>query len=162
MSNLILIAAIGQNNELGKNNQLIWYLPNDLKFFKEKTSGHQIVMGYNTFKSLPKLLPNRKHIILTHQDSLQFPKDVTVFHNKQELLNYLNKTDEDVYIIGGSSLYKQFLDDANVMLLTEIEENEKNADAYFPTFDKKEWNVNIIKENEDNGIKYKHLEYRRK
>ncbi len=162
MLNLILIAAIGQNNELGKNNQLIWCLPNDLKFFKEHTVGHPIVMGYNTFKSLPKLLPNRKHIVLTHQDDLQFPKDVLVFHEKQELLNYLRQYEEEVYIIGGASIYKQFLNDANVMLLTEIEQNEKSADAYFPAFDKTEWNVSTIKENEDNGIKYKHLEYRRK
>ena len=160
--NLVLIAAIGKNNELGKDNKLIWYLPNDLKFFKEKTTNHPIVMGYNTFKSFPKLLPNRKHIVLTHHDEIEFPEEVLVFHDKEKLLEHLSQIDDEVFIIGGASIYKQFLDDANRMLLTHIDKEEKEADAYFPKFQEKDWEISEIKANEDNGIKYKHLEYRRK
>lgn len=162
MNNLILIAAIGKNNELGKNNKLIWYLPNDLKFFKEQTTGHPIVMGYNTFKSFPKLLPNRKHIVLTHRDEVEFPSEVDVFHDKKSLLESLKQYDGDVFVIGGASIYTQFLENADKMLLTEVDKEETTADAYFPSFEKEDWESTILKENEDNGIKYKHLEYRRK
>lgn len=161
MNNLVLIAAIGKNNEIGKENKLIWYLPNDLKFFKENTIGRPIVMGYNTFKSLPKLLPGRKHIVLTHK-KIDFPEEVDVFHDKESLLESLNKYDGDVFIIGGASIYSQFINEADKLLLTEIDDEDKNADAYFPTFNKDEFISTILKENEDNGIKYKHLEYKRK
>lgn len=160
MKNLIIIAAIGKNNELGKNNKLIWYLPNDLKFFKKQTEGHSIIMGYNTFKSLPKLLVNRKHIVLTHRKE-QFPKEVIVFNEKNDLLKSLNDNDR-YYIIGGSIVYQQFINDASEMILTEINEEDDNADTYFPSFDKNEWESNEIDQNEDNGIKYKHLRYIRK
>ena len=78
-----IIAAVGKNNELGKNNNLIWHLPNDLKFFKEKTMNKKIIMGSNTFDSLPGLLPNRYHIILTHKNN--YPDEVEVFHNIYDL-----------------------------------------------------------------------------
>ena len=80
MNNLVLIGAIGRNNELGKDNKLIWYIPDDLKFFKENTINHTIVMGYNTFLSLPKLLEKRKHIVLTHK-SVDLPKEVILYNN---------------------------------------------------------------------------------
>ena len=89
---------------------------------------HIIVMGYNTFKSLPKLLPGRKHIILTHRDINS--DGVQVFHNMEELLTYLNSLDEDVYIIGGASIYEQFIPYANELLLTEIDAECFDADVY--------------------------------
>jgi len=161
MDNLVLIAAIGKNNELGKDNKLIWYLPNDLKFFKENTIGSPIVMGYNTFKSLPRLLPGRKHIVLTHRE-IEFPEGVDVFHEKEALLQSLNNYDGDVFVIGGASIYKQFIDDADKLILTEVDKEEKTADVFFPKFNKEDYTVALINENEDNGIKYKHLEYKRK
>lgn len=157
---LIIIAAIGKNNELGKNNNLIWHLPNDLKFFKEHTSGYPIIMGYNTFKSLPKLLPNRKHIVLTHQD-ITLPNEVDIYHDKETLMNNINKYGNKIFIIGGSSIYKQFLDEADTLLLTEIKEEDKDADVFFPEFNKDKYIKTILKENEDNGIKYTHIEYKK-
>ena len=155
---IILIAAIGKNNELGKNNDLIWHLPNDLKFFKEITIGKNVVMGFNTYKSLPRKLIGRTMIVLTSKNIND--KDIIIYHDVNKLLeDYKNK---DIYIIGGSSVYKIFIDMANIMYLTEIDAVDKNTDVFFPQFSPNEWNRKIIKESSDNGIKYKHVLYRRK
>ena len=159
MVSIKIIAAIGKNNELGINNELIWHLKEDLKFFKEETTGHKIVMGYNTFLSLPKLLPERTHIVLTHHEINN--KEVMVFSNFEELLNYLKMLDEEVYVIGGSSIYKLFLNIANELILTEID-SEALADAYFPIFNKEEYDKELIDEHIENTISYKHVRYRRK
>lgn len=161
MNNLVLIAAIGENNELGMNNKLIWYLPGDLKFFKEQTMNKNIVMGINTFKSLPKLLPGRKHIVLTHQD-IDLGEEVKIFHDRNELLDYIQNINDEVFVIGGAQIYHQFIDEANKLVLTEVSASEPNADVYFPNFNKKEWNVTEVATNEDKGVKYKHLIYERK
>ena len=161
MNNIILIAAIGRNNELGKDNNLIWYLPNDLKFFKEQTINKHIVMGINTFKSLPKILDNRKHIVLTHQN-VNLGDDVIVFNDKDLLLEYIKNINDDVFIIGGSQIYKQFIDAADRLLLTEINSEEKKADVFFPSFDKSDWICQELNSYNDNEIEYKHLLYERK
>lgn len=158
---LSIIAAIGKNNELGKNNDLIWHLPNDLKFFREVTTGKTIIMGKNTFDSLPKMLPNRKHIVLTFTDE-KYPNDVEVFKSIDEFLEKYKNNDEEIFVIGGASIYKQFIELANILYLTEIEAEEKTADVYFPKFNKNDWNSEIIKENSDNDIKYRHVKYLRK
>lgn len=155
--NIIIIAAIGKNNELGKDNELLWHLKGDMKFFKEKTTGKTIVMGRNTFESLPKLLPNRKHIVITHKN-LSVPDEVTVFNSLDETLNYIKSINEDVYIIGGGQIYKEFLEYANIMYLTEINKSF-NADTYFPAFNESNWEKSIITENEENGLEYKHVQY---
>lgn len=161
MNNLILIGAIGKNNELGKSNKLIWTIPDDLKFFKQNTINHNIVMGYNTFISLPKLLEKRKHIVLTTKN-ISFPEGVEVFHDKESVLEYIKNIEEDVYIIGGASIYKQFIDESDRMVLTEINESCNDADAYFPEFNKKEWLEEEISKKEYNDIKYRHVLYKRK
>lgn len=161
MDNLALIAAIGKNNELGMDNKLIWYLPNDLKFFKQQTMNKHIVMGMNTFKSLPRVLPGRTHLVLTHQD-IDLGEGVLIFHNREELLEYISKINDEVFVIGGAQIYKQFIDEANKLVLTEVEKSEPKADVYFPLFDKNDWNCEVVANHEDNGIKYKHLIYERK
>ena len=161
MDNLVLIGAIGKHNELGKNNKLIWYIPDDLKFFKDTTINHTIVMGYNTFISLPKLLVDRKHIVLTHKD-IELPNGVIKFNNKESVIKYIKSLNEEVFIIGGASIYKEFIDESNKMILTEIDAVDKNADKFFPRFNKNDWNKRIIKEGEYKTLKYKHVEYTRK
>lgn len=161
MAELVIIAAIGENNELGMNNKLIWHLPNDLKFFKEKTMNKYIVMGSNTFFSLKKPLPNRTHIVLTKKET-NLGEDIIILNSINEVLDYTKNIDDEIYIIGGASIYKQFIDHVDKMYLTEIEASCKEADAYFPSFNKEEWLKTEIKENSDNGIKYKHLEYKKK
>lgn len=157
---IIIIAAIGQNNELGIDNHLIWHLPKDLKFFKEKTMGKTILMGSNTFNSLPKLLPGRKHIVLTSKKE-GFPKEVTIVSSLEEALSFCKNSDEDIYIIGGAKVYEQFLQYASILYLTEVEAKCENADVYFPPFNKEEYERKIISENNEN-IPYKHVQYVKK
>lgn len=156
---LSIIAAIGQNNELGINNQLIWHLKKDMKFFKETTINHKIVMGRKTFESLPKLLVNREHIILTKQN-INLP-NVKIFHDISSFLKAYENLDEEIFNIGGQSLYKELLEYADKLYLTEIEATSK-ADAYFPIFDKNDFEKEILSDAEEDGIKYKHVLYKRR
>lgn len=155
-----IIAAIGKNNELGKNNDLIWKLKGDLKFFKDLTTNHIIVMGRKTFESLPKMLPNRHHIIISSNNS--FNDKVEVFNNIYLFLEKYKNYKDEIFIIGGASIYKSFLEYANKLYLTEIDEEDKNADVYFPTFNVNSWNKEYISDlKEENNIKYRHVLYRR-
>lgn len=155
-----IIAAVGKNNELGKNNDLVWRLKGDMKFFRDTTMGHSIVMGRKTFESLPKLLPGRKHIVIStneiKNDEIELYKSIRDF-----LVKYQN-IDEDIFIIGGASIYKQFIDLASKLYLTEIDASDKDADVYFPEFNKEEWEREEIASNEDNSINYKHVLYKKK
>jgi dihydrofolate reductase len=160
---ITIIAAIGRNNELGKNNDLIWSLPSDLKFFKEQTLGAKVAMGKNTLESLPKLLPGRKHIVLSLDNN--FNKDVTgvlVYNNKDEFMNYCKSCEENIFIIGGASIYAMFVDLADVLILTEIDAEDKEAQVYFPKFDKTKYTKEILGSNSDNGINYTHVRYTKK
>lgn len=154
-----IIAAIGKNNELGKDNTLIWHLPGDLKFFKETTTGKTIIMGRRTFESLPRILPNRHHIVISHSNN--FPDEVSVYSNIDDLLKDYKDSDEELFIIGGASIYKAFLNLSSKFYLTEIDAEERDADAYFPEFDKSLYEREELLENEDEGIKYKHVLYKK-
>ena len=162
---ITIIAAIGKNRELGKNGDLIWRIPKDLKYFREKTMGKTIVMGKNTFNSLPKLLPGRKHVILSDDDD--FNKDIgdsLVFYNMEELMNYLNTDlkDEEVFITGGASMYSMFIDICDKMYLTKIGAKDNDADVYFPEFFENDW-TEIMEDIYTQGdIVIKHLRYERK
>ena len=155
-----LIAAIGKNNELGKDNDLIWHLPNDLKFFKEVTSNHTIIMGRNTFDSLPRMLPNRKHIVLTSRSGL--PSEVEVYKELRNILEKYKDASEEIFIIGGASIYELFLEYCDKLYLTEIDAEEESASVYFPKFDKNLYEEEVLGINEDNGISYKHILYSKK
>ena len=139
MHKLALIAAIARNNAIGFENKLIYWLPNDLKRFKELTTGHTIIMGSNTFRSLPKgALPNRRNIVLSRKES-GFPGCET-FSSLEEALANCNDT-ELVYVIGGEMLYRTAFPLADILCLTEIDDTPKEADAFFPEFAKNEWEV---------------------
>lgn len=153
-----IIAAIGQNRELGKDNHLLWHLKEDLQFFKEMTMNQTIIMGYNTFLSLGRVLPNRKHIVLSYQER-NLPEEVLLFHSLEEVLSYIRNM--DVFIIGGASIYEQFIDKADKLYLTEIEDS-KEADTFFPDFDKKQYTKTLLKSNQENGVFYTHNLYERK
>ena len=127
--NITLIAAVGKNLELGKDNTLIWSIPEDLKFFRDNTIGKTIVMGMNTLKSLPKLLPNRKHVVLTRKN-VELDPSIVVVHSIDELLSYIESIDEEVMIIGGAQIYSQMIGYASKMLLTEIDDS-RDADVIF-------------------------------
>jgi dihydrofolate reductase len=133
-----IIASIGKNNELGNNNKLLWHLPDDLKNFKETTSGHTIVMGKKTFESIGKPLPNRKNIILTRDKNYKVD-GCTVAHSIDEILD-LTKNDKEIFIIGGGEIYKLFLPIADKLYLTEVD-TTLEADTFFPKFDKGNWKL---------------------
>lgn len=158
---LSIIASIGKNNELGINNNLIWHLPGDMKFFKEKTIGHTIIMRRKTFESLPKLLPNRKHIVLT-RNSIDNP-NIEIYHSALEFLENYENSQEEIFNIGGASIYKELLDYTNKLYLTEVDETAK-ADTYFPKFDKKMFSREVLATqiDEKTNIKYQHVLYKRR
>ena len=158
--NITLIAAIGKNNELGKGNKLLWHIPEDLNFFKENTMNKKIIMGLNTLNSLPKLLPGRKHIVLTHRN-LKLDPEILVFHSITELLEYIKSLNEEVMVIGGGQIYKQMIEYANKLIITKIDE-AKEADTFFPKIDNNKWNCELLSEHEYKDIKYKHLIYKKK
>lgn len=127
-----VIAAVARNRAIGFENKLIYWLPNDLKRFKALTSGHTIIMGRNTFLSLPKgALPNRRNVVLS-RTCAEFPGCDT-YSSLDEALKHC-APDEDVYIIGGASVYKQALAFADRLCLTEIDDTPDNADAFFPDY----------------------------
>jgi dihydrofolate reductase len=136
---ITMIAAIAENNGLGKDNMLLWHLPDDFKHFKSQTSNHYIVMGRKTFESFPKPLPNRTHIILTNQKSYKVPKDVIVVHNVEDALKIF-PVEEEVFIIGGGEIYHQFLTYSDKIILTHVDAIFA-ADAFFPNLSPSEWEL---------------------
>ena len=122
-----IIAAVGKNNALGRGNDLIWHIKEDLKNFKDLTMGKYIVMGKNTYKSLPRHLEGRKYIVLS--SSLDNIDDGMLFKDFNKLLEFVKNLDEEIMIIGGASIYKLFLPYANKLYLTEID-SEEQADVY--------------------------------
>lgn len=127
----ILIAAVAQNNALGKDNQMLWHLPNDFMHFKALTSGYPIIMGRKTFESLPGILPNRPHYVITRNTNWQH-EGVQVVHSLPEAYRATANA-EKVYIIGGGEIYQQALPTADLIELTRVH-TLKEADAYFPEF----------------------------
>jgi len=127
-----IIAAVARNRAIGFENKLIYWLPNDLKRFKQLTTGHTIVMGRNTFLSLPKgALPNRRNIVLSRSKK-EFP-GCEVYPSLEEALRHC-AADEDIYIIGGASVYRQAMPLADRLCLTEIDDTPLLADTFFPDY----------------------------
>lgn len=157
--NINLIAAIGKNNELGKNGDLIWKIKEDMKFFKETTINHPVVMGRLTFESLPKVLPNRKNIVISSSQINN--SEIEIYKSIKEFLECYNNCREDIFIIGGASIYREFIKVANKMYLTLID-STADADVYFPKFSLNDWEENILSCGEENLVKYKHVLYKRK
>ena len=162
MKNVTIIAAVGKNRELGKKNDLIWHLPDDLKFFKENTIGKPVVMGLNTLKSLPRKLKDRQYVVLTNQD-VELDKDVILVKSLDELLDYIGSREDEFMIIGGASIYAQMINHADKTLLTEVDATDNEADCFFPEFDKNDWDSKVLSSHTTpENISYKHLVYKRK
>ena len=135
---IIAIAAIGLNNELGKDNQLIWHLPNDFKRFKTLTTGHYIIMGRKTFESFPKPLPNRTHVIITRQKNYVAENCIVVDSLKKAIA--ICPKDEDVYVIGGGEIYKQSIEHVDKLEITRVYHSFE-ADTFFPEIDTTKWEL---------------------
>lgn len=155
MKNLSIIVAVGKNLEIGKDNQLLWHISEDLKYFKKNTSGKTIVMGHNTWKSLPfKPLPNRKNIVLSRQKDLQI-EGVTIVHSIEDLKKLLI-TNEETFIMGGATIYKYFINIANKMYITRVNQVFE-ADTFFPEIEKEIWKKSKQSEwftDEKSNLKY--------
>ena len=170
-----LIAAVGKNLELGKDGELLWHLPEDFKYFKEVTMGHPILMGHKTFSSLPSLLPGRKHIILTrHPETLEKEVKDKLFTGERpeveiitELFETIDKyqgSSEELFIIGGGNIYKQTIEYADKLYLTEISGECEEADVYFPEFNKEHFRKEVVAKGRDEkyGLTYSFVVYTRK
>jgi dihydrofolate reductase len=130
------VVAIAENNAIGKDNKLLWYLPTDLKHFKQITNGQTIIMGRKTYDSMGKPLPNRRNIVITRNADLKL-EGAEVTNSLAEAL-LLCKTEEEVFIIGGAEIYKQALDQTDRIYLTRVHQ-QFDADAYFPELDMDKW-----------------------
>ncbi len=160
--NISIIVAIAENFAIGKNNDLLFHLPNDLKRFKEITSGHTIIMGRNTLLSLPKWpLPNRRHIVITDKVDDVFPGCETVFSIDDAIEKV--KGEEEAFIIGGGMIYRQFYPVAGKLYLTLVHKPFE-ADVYFPEINYSEWEEAAREDfhDEKNNFDYSYLDLVRK
>ncbi len=133
---ITMIAAAGENNELGRDNDLVWHLPDDFKRFKLLTTGHHIIMGRKTFESFPKPLPNRTHIVITRNTSYQ-PEGAVVVHSMEEALDSA-KNDDRPFIIGGGEIYRMGIEVASCIELTRVH-GIFEADTFFPEIPGAQW-----------------------
>ncbi|HAH59422.1 MAG TPA: dihydrofolate reductase [Bacteroidales bacterium] len=137
MKFISIIVAMAENNAIGKDNQLLWHIPNDLRHFKKTTTGHTIVMGSKTFNSMPfKPLPNRRSVVLTRQQGADFPKS-EVAHSIHEAISLMEDNREN-FIIGGGNIYEQFLPLADKIYLTIVHQSF-DAGVFFPEINWDEW-----------------------
>lgn len=138
MKHLSIIVAIARNRGIGFENKLLYWLPNDLKRFKALTTGHTIIMGRKTLESLPKgALPNRRNIVLSRQEGTSFA-GAECFPSLETALAHC-QDEEEVFIIGGASLYKEAMPTADRLYVTWIDDASKEADAFFPEIKEEEW-----------------------
>jgi dihydrofolate reductase len=136
-----LIAALSKNRVIGKDNDLPWHLPDDMKYFMQTTKAHHVIMGRKNYQSIPEKfrpLPNRTNIVVTRQQNFDAPNCTVVNSIEAALEIARNNNEHEVFIIGGAEIYNQGLASANKLYLTEIEA-EINGDTYFPDFNKSEW-----------------------
>ncbi|HLV91808.1 MAG TPA: dihydrofolate reductase [Aequorivita sp.] len=148
-----MIAAAGENNEIGRKNDLLWHLPDDFKRFKKITSHHFIIMGRKTFESFPKPLPNRTHIVIT-RDRSYGKQGANVVYSLEEALEKAKST-KDVFIIGGGEIYSAALKFADKIELTRVHSTFKEADTFFPEFSKDEWEL-IFEEKHEKDERHKY------
>lgn len=159
MKDLSMIACISKDGGLGNAGELLWHIPEDLKFFREITTGRPVVMGSKTFASIGRPLPSRQNIVLTRHPSTD--NDIIWIRSMEELKSFLETLPGEKFIIGGASLYKEFLPLAKVMYLTEVD-NRKPADTYFPEFNRGAWDYAVLRQGKYQDIDYRITKYIRK
>jgi len=138
MSTISIVAAIADNNAIGKNQQLLWHMPYDMKRFKDLTTGHAVIMGRKTFESLPKgALPNRKNVVLTTFPEAGFPESFACYSIKDAL--DICEKEKEIFMIGGAMVYKQALKIADKMYITRVHHVFEDADTFFPEVDYSQW-----------------------
>ncbi len=159
-----IIVAVSDNCAIGKDNKMPWHIPEDLKWFKDKTSGHPVIMGSNTYKSIGKPLPNRTNIVVSHK----YIGGVAMAHNLNEAYSIAEKIDDQCFIIGGAQLYKASINDADYLYVTHVYTYVDDADTFFPNvFENDDWEIqeaSPVKEYQENGVfyHYRFVIYKRK
>ncbi|MCK5700078.1 MAG: dihydrofolate reductase [Cyclobacteriaceae bacterium] len=160
----IIMAAIAKNNVIGKDNNLIWHLPADLRFFKQTTKGHTLIMGRKTFESLGNPLPHRDTLVVTRYATYT-SEGITVIHSLESALAYAEKNRlEKVFILGGGEIYRQSMDIADKLIITEVHA-EFEGDTYFPEIDTEMWKEihrEEHKADEKNKYNFAFVEYVRR
>ena len=160
---LSIIVAKAKNNIIGKDNKLIWHLPEDLKRFKELTTGHTIIMGRKTFESLGKVLPNRKHIVFTQNPNFEIKdENVQVVHSMLEIQEYIEDENEN-FVIGGAQIYASLISKCDKLYITQINK-DFIGDSYFPNINENEWEIieKLTGPNDENNFEYEYITYQRK
>lgn len=145
-----IISCIGKNRELGKDSNLVFHIKDDMKFFRETTTGHKIVMGRKTWESLPSKLKNRTNIVIS---SRNFEGPDEILHDFSDFIAKNKDTDEEIFIIGGGKIYKEFLPYCKNLYLTEVDA-DADADTYFPEFDKNLYEKTLIKEGKADDLAF--------
>jgi len=159
---ITLVAAIASNNVIGKENSLPWNIPEDLKRFKQMTSGHTILMGRKTFDSIGRPLPNRQNIVMTKDENFE-QEGIKVINDFDEALKLIKKSNEDVFVIGGSKIYELFEPVANSLAITRILKDFE-GDAFFPDINWDLWQIEREENffDEKSNIECKLIEYSKK
>lgn len=150
-----IVVAMGEKNEIGFENQLLWHLPKDLKHFKDLTSGHPIIMGRKTYESIGKPLPNRTNIVVSRKKDW-FEEGILIVGSLKEAMKFAKKIDEEVFVIGGGNIYEQTMDIVDKLEVTLVKANLE-ADTFFPKIDAKIWkktNEVCHEKDEKNGYDF--------
>ncbi|MFW2136380.1 dihydrofolate reductase [Chryseobacterium sp. TY4] len=158
-----IVVAMGKNNAIGKDNQLLWHLPEDLKHFKNLTSGHPIIMGRKTYESIGRPLPNRTNIVVSRKENW-FEEGILIVPSLKEALKHARKIDSEVFVIGGGNIYSQTIDLVDKLEVT-IVDGEMGADTFFPKIDSKIWaetKKECHSKDEKNAFDYCFVTYERK
>ena len=160
-----IIVAVAENNVIGADNKLLWHIPEDLKRFKAITSGNTIIMGRKTFESLPGVLSNRKHLVVTRDESYTVDNpNVEVIHNFSQIINMYKNSSEHAFVIGGGDIYKQVIHSVDKIFLTKVNKSFP-GDTTFPQIDFNEFNIEFESEAytcEKSGLKYQFIDLIRK
>ncbi len=159
MNNLSLIACVSKDLGIGQGGSLLWHFREDMRFFRKTTLHHPVVMGRKTFASIGHALPQRSNYVLSR--SAIPAENVTVFHHRDDLDDFICSCDQAVFIIGGASLYQMYLTAATKLYLTEVDA-EKPADTFFPDFDRSRYLRTVLKDFSENGINCQIVEYIKK
>ena len=155
MSGVALIVATSLNNVIGRQGDLPWHIPEDLKYFRRNTVGHSIIMGRKTYDSIGRPLPKRQNIVVTRQSDLRIPGCIVV-HSLEEALSLAWETDEEPRVIGGATLYAQALPLATKVFLTEVQQTIDDGDTFFPEWNRDDWTE--CSRTDGNGVIFLELE----
>lgn len=154
-----LIAAIGKNRELGREGELVFHLPEDMRYFKDATMGHKVLMGRKTWESLPKKLPGRYNVVVSRHEVNEADE---VVHDLKNFLEENRDSDEEIFVIGGGMVYFEALPYASRLYLTEVEAEVPDADTFFPQFDKSKYAKEIKKRGKSDELEYSFAVYHKK